>query len=183
MPRLFFFLIFPFLPGCLAFGYPSTTYTPTVASLPSDVHVFKSTFSTGGKSIIITGGERVSWNIEEIPISDGRLDSLHHAYFAYFIGGFPVSYSEHHDWKLMLYRPGFEIIEIPSRWSARSLVASGIDPLDWKPAKDIDSQLATLKTICPDHGFSVASPEVRRFVAQERERLGAPRAANQTESR
>jgi hypothetical protein len=183
MPRLFFFLIFPFLPGCLAFGYPSTTYTPTVASLPSDVHVFKSTFSTGGKSIIMTGGERVSWTIEEIPISDGQLDSLHHAYFAYFIGGFPVSYSEHQDWKLMLYRPGFEIIEVPSRWFGRSLVGPTLDKLDWIPAKDIGSQLAILKTICPDNLYSTASPEVRQIVDQERERLGAHAAPNLTDSR
>jgi hypothetical protein len=171
MQKLSIFLIFSCLPGCLAFGYPRVTYTPQVASLPSDVHAFKSTLSFGGKSIVMTGGESISGTIEEIPIVDGRLDSLDHSYFSYFIGGIPVAFFKEHDWKIILYRPGYEIIEIPSRWYVRKFFASQIDQLAWKPAKSIEAQLAALKLICPEGGFSTPSPEIRRFVDQERERL------------
>ncbi len=171
MPRFCFLLLFPLLPGCLAFGYPSATYTPQIPSLPPDVHAFKSTFSTSGMSIIMPGGKSISASIERIPIEDGRLDSLQHTYFAYFLGGFPVNFSEHHDWRLLLYRPGYEIIEIPSRWCGRKLFESQIDQLAWKPATDIDSQLATLKLLCPERGVTTPSAEVRQFVEQERERL------------
>ena len=172
MPRFSFFLIFPFLPGCLAFGYPSATYTPPVASLPPDVHAFKWTYNTGGMSMIMTGGERVSTKVEKLPIEDGRLDSLHHAYFAYFLGGVPVSFSEHHRWKILLYRPGYEMLEIPSHWCGQKVFQPNVDRLPWTPAKDLNSQLAALDVICPAE-FATPSAEVRRFVDLERERLNA----------
>jgi hypothetical protein len=171
MPRLCLLLILPFLPGCLAVGYPSVTYTPSVASLPPDVHAFRSTFEIGGMSIIMTGGERIGGSVEEIPITDGRLDSLDHVYFAYDIGGIPVTFFERHDWKILLYRPGYELIEIPSRWYGEKLFQPRIDHLDWKPANDIESQLANLDRICQEPAANAPSEQVRRFAEKERARL------------
>jgi hypothetical protein len=171
MSRLSFLIIFPFLPGCLAFGYPSATFTPVVESLPADVRAFKSTFALSGMSVVMTGGERFSLAVEEIPIKDGRLDCLQHAYFDYFVGGIPVSFFEHHAWKIILYRPGYDVIEVPSRWCGRKLLQARIDSLTWKPAQDIEAQWAALQEVCPEHSLDLVSPEVRNFVEQERARL------------
>src|ERR1043166_5254604 len=94
MPRYAILLIIPFLPGCLAFGYPSTQYTPAVSSLPPDVRAFKSTVSVEGMSVVMTGGERMGSTLEHVPIVKGRVDAIHQNYFAYFVVGFPVSFMD-----------------------------------------------------------------------------------------
>jgi hypothetical protein len=173
MPRLIFILILPLLPGCMAFGYPSLTYTPAVACLPPDVHAFKSTFGTIGRSFMFSGGEGVYCGVEEIPIVDGVLDTLDQSYFDYFVGGVFVAYFHHDSWKVILYRPGYEIVTIPSRWFVGKMYESRLYNVDWKPAKGINSQLEALSTIWSESGPSQASDEVKDFVRNELKRLKA----------
>src|SRR5207249_1781632 len=122
MARLTWLLFVHFLPGCVAFGYPSLTYTPEVTNLPPDVRAFQSTFEREGMSIIMTGGETIRLIVEEIPIRDGRLDSQDEAYFAYDVGCFAVGFMHKRDWSICLYRAGYEVIEIQSRWCGGKLL-------------------------------------------------------------
>jgi hypothetical protein len=121
----------------------------------------------------MTGGEWISSTIEEIPSVNGTVDSQNKAYFAYFVGGFPVSFSESWNWNLLLYRPGYEVIKVPSHWLMAKVFRSHLDQLDRKIAPDLDSQTKALECICPESGLkrAEATEEVWQFVAQEYQRL------------
>jgi len=181
--RISLLLVLPFLQGCLALGYPSMTYTPEVSLPEPEVHAFKSTWGKGGIWIAMTGGYWLESSIEELPIHDGHLASQGQSYFAYFVGGFPVSFSEARFWSLLLYRPGYEIIEVPSRWRGRELFESPIDKLAWKPAPDLDSQVKALEKLCPEFGLPKPGDNVRQFVAQEYRRLATSPLATTREQR
>jgi hypothetical protein len=164
-------MVCPLFAGCVAFGYPSLTYTPGVSALDSEVHAFKSTFECGGRSYIMTGGETISLTKEEIPIHGGRLEPQEKSYFAYFVGGIPVAYSRQCSWSVLLYRPGFEVIEIPSHWWGRRLAEPELEKLNWKPASDLDAQVHALEMICGSLRLASLSADVRQFAASEYERL------------
>jgi len=172
MPRLSIFLVFPLLPGCLAYGYPSVTYTSGVSNLPAEVRAFKSTTALGGMSIFMTGGESVSSGVEEIPLKQGCLDSQKETYFAYSVGGFPVKFFQSRSWHVMLFRPGYEVITIPSTWSGHHLLEPRIEALAWKPAPDLDSQVNAIETLCLADCMH-PNAKVLQFAAQEYERLAA----------
>jgi hypothetical protein len=183
MARWFLLLTCPFLPGCLAFGYPSVTYTPAVSNLEEDVHAFKATWGDGGMSLIMTGGEWLEDSIDELPLCRGTLESQRQSYFAYFVGGIPVSFSKHLGWSVLLYRPGYEVIEVSSRWWGRHVLEPRIDKLAWKPATDLDAQVKALQELCPEPGRRIASERVRQFVAHEYERLAASPLATTPDQR
>jgi len=182
MARLHGWLFVPVLPGCVAFGYPSLTYTPEVANLPPDVRAFKSTFE---RVIFMTGGGTIHFNDEEVPIREGRLVGQDEAYFAYCVGGVvPVGMHERR-WSIRLYRPGYEVIDIQSRLVRRKLLNAPVGDLDWKTAPDLDSQVKALERVCPWPCLHFANPEVRQFFVEEYERLASsaiPSTADQREA-
>ncbi len=172
MPRFAFLIFLPFLPGCLAVGYPSITYTPQLPIQEPDVRAFKSMSSGGGMSMVMTGGGWRRASIEEIPLNQGCVESHEDAYFHYLVGGIPVSFSEYRHWSILLYRPGHEIIEIPSRWWGRKLFEAEVDRLEWKPVASTQAQVKALETLCPPFE-NRPTAGVRQFVASEYERLAA----------
>ncbi len=171
MARIGYLLFLPFLPGCVAFGYPSVTYTPKLNIAEPDVRVFKSTTSTGGMNIVMTGGGWRGGRIEEIPIDHGSVETQSDAYFAYLVGGFPVCFSEFRHFAILLYRPGYEIIEIPSQWWGLMLLHGECARFDWKPAASTQVQVETLEKLCPPNDSNLPTESVRRFVAGEYERI------------
>jgi hypothetical protein len=173
MARVTLFLVIPFLPGCLAYGYPLLTYTPAVSNLPLEIRAFKASCEMAGTSIVMTGGERVACKLEEIPVTHGHLDAQHEAHFDYSVGGFPVRFFESHEWRIILYRPGYEIIEIPNRWSGGKLIQPALAELEWKPAPNFDSQLKALEALYLHHPWGPLDEPLRQFFIQEFERLAA----------
>jgi hypothetical protein len=171
MPRWSILLLFPFLPGCLAYAYPSVTSTPQVTGLPGDVHAFKESWGMGGMSMIMTGGESFSRALEELPIQHGCLEPQHDAYCAYFVGGFPVGCFESRNWRVLLYRPGYEPVELDSRWWGQALVAPESQTVTWKCVEGVSSNVKVLDELYLKCLWPGTSERVRQFVAQEFERL------------
>src|SRR5262249_50213020 len=89
------------------------------------------------------------------------------------LGGVPVKFFETRDWKILLYRPGYALFEIPSRWWGMKPFKGRIDDLAWKPTADLETQIKVLEELCPRYGITAATAEVREFVAAEYERLAA----------
>lgn len=183
MPRFALLVLLPLLQGCIAFGYPSVTYTPEVTCLDEDVHAFKRSWGRDGTCMIMTGGEWIADNIEELPVDDGHLAGQRFAYFPYVIGGIPVSFSDSRSWSIILYRPGFEVVELPSRWWLKRPFESTLEKIDWKPALDLAAQINAIEQICSDPHRSIrhCSEHVRQFAAREYERLAASSLATPAE--
>jgi hypothetical protein len=142
-----------------------------VRNIPDDVHAFKATWETGGMSIILTGGESVGGSVEEIPIKEGVLEPETESDFEYFAGGIPVSFFHFRGWRILLYRPGYEVIELPGRCWAFGLLQPQVDHLNWKRSQDFDAKLRAIETICSRRSFGRPNEQTLRFAAQEYERL------------
>jgi hypothetical protein len=159
----------------MAFGYPSVTGTPRVANLDEDVRAFKIAFASDGLSIVMTGGERFHCSVDETVVRQGAFDAQRNAYFAYYVGGIPVNFHDVRSWEILLYRPGYDVIEMPSRWWGRTLFEAEIGKLTWNRAPNLDAQEKAIERVCPDSQLYNVSAEVRRFASDEYMRLaGSP---------
>jgi hypothetical protein len=177
MLRAAFISIIPLLPGCFAAGHPSFAYTPTVVAPEADVHAFRVNSTDQVFSFGVTGGICHETDVEEIPLTQGQVDSETHHYFAYTVLAFPLSFSDHRDWHLVFYRPGYEPVKIRSRWLPFKLVRSQIDHLNWKPANDLDAQTKAVDSLLPENWIVSVTHGVRDFVIKEYERLAASSVA------
>lgn len=184
MRRWFWIALLPFLTGCFV-GYPSFTYTPRVNHVEPDVRAFLQSFGGPGWEVFFTGGtilDQLSWRSSELAIENDCVESRSERYFRYFVGGFPVYAGDVRDWRIVLYRPGYEPIVLPARWSGLKLIQPEISKLVWKPAIDFDSQLKAIKMVDagpPRQG----SEEFRQFLIAEYKRLSESALCDTAERR
>jgi hypothetical protein len=138
-------LVCPLLSGCLAFGYPSVTRTPAIAVDAPDVKAFRVVAHHGFFGCVIAGAIIMYDEADEIPVTKSRVEPQKDTHFSYSWMIFPVwADSRFQDLKVMLYRPGYEIVEIPAKSWWRSLGDSQPEPVTWKAAPDLASQKSAL---------------------------------------
>src|SRR5690242_17494757 len=115
--RLCLALVLPLLPGCLAFGYPSVSRTPPLAVPEPDARAFLATseFTRGG--CVIAGSVQLSRSVREIPVRAAAVPSQWDSYFSYYYLLFPFTGCNAHSARVLLYRPGYETVEVrPRPW-------------------------------------------------------------------
>jgi hypothetical protein len=177
------FLLCPILSGCFAFGYPSVSQTPTLVVPGTDVHAFRFTSDWGFSGPWITGPMTVSQAVEEIPVVEGRIDPQRNAYFAYGYTLFPIlsgSHSRHVT--VLLYRPGYETVEVPTRSWWRSVGGDQAERVVWKEASDLAAQEKAIERIA-DPFRPYPGEATCHFIAQEYTRLARGPFATAAETR
>src|SRR5262249_12000959 len=106
----------PLLSGCFGFAYPSVSETPAVAVIEPDVRAFRVVSECTVSGPCITGPIQFSRQVEEVPGAWPVVQSQQDAYLAYHYLLFPVlNGSRSRSLQVLLYRPGYETIEIPAR--------------------------------------------------------------------
>jgi hypothetical protein len=166
------FLFCPFASGCLAFGYPNVTATAPATVDTSEVRAFRVTSETTFGGAIIAGYIQLAHDIEEIPITP-VIASQSDASFCYWTLVFPFGSSHHRQVGVVLYRPGYETVELPGRpWWQFPQHATPARVV-WKEAPDLAAQAKALEPLLSAwHSFSsVSNLSVLRFLAGEYERL------------
>jgi hypothetical protein len=172
------FLTCPFLAGCVGFGYPDISRTPAVAVPTTEVRAFRviSDFTLSGP--VITGPIHFINSVEEIPVVNGTVGPQRDAYFAYYYLVFPLGGYRSRTLEVLLYRPGYETVEIPARRWWQSGSSNVPEKVAWKEAQDLLAQKAAVDRIASREHFSVPSKDVLRFAAREYARLAdSPMAA------
>ncbi|HZT83082.1 MAG TPA: hypothetical protein VFA26_22835 [Gemmataceae bacterium] len=171
------FLTCPLLAGCLGFGYPDLSRTPPVAVPTDGVRAFRVVSAMTMSGPIMTGPIQCNGWVEEIPIVNGTVRPQHDACFSYYYLIFPFNGSRSRGLKVVLYRPGYEIVEVPARpwWQQPGGVT---EKVAWKEAPDLPAQKAAVDRIIAGFQLAVPSKEVLQFAAQEYARLAdSPLAA------
>jgi hypothetical protein len=116
----------------------------------------------------MTGPIEVADRVEEIPVNNGTVSAQRDACFAYSYLIFPVLNGSHfRTIDVLLYRRGYELIEIPARpwWSASG---SGVaEKVAWKEAHDLLTQKAAVDRIAFRFGRQPYDKDVLRFAARE----------------
>jgi hypothetical protein len=172
-------LVCLFASGCLAFGYPSVSRTPAVAVDEPDVHAFRITSGRGFYGCLIAGCIQLDHEIETLPVVGATVKPQADCHFAYTCLLFLYAASYGREVKVVLYRPGYEAVEIPSRARWRWLDGRPVH-VAWKEAPDLASQEKALAAVIGENVevYGKMSPEVLRFAAQEHARLAhSPLAA------
>jgi hypothetical protein len=174
MRRCLIFLFCPALSGCLAMGYPDISATPCVSVESSDIRAFlvSSRWQQSGRPQPLDGCQEIS----AAPVVAGCVEPQWNAYFRYhYIAFLTFSFYEQ-DKEILLYRPGYETVNIPVRawWNVCAR-----EPLrvEWKKAPDLAAQVMALAQITR---FWSRDKDVLHFGAQEYRRLADYPEAGQT---
>jgi hypothetical protein len=169
----------PFLAGCLAYGYPDVSRTPPVAIDTPDVKAFRVADKITMWGPIITGPMSLERSIEEIPVENAIVSAQHDTFFSYYYIFFPLlSGSRDRKLDVMLYRPGYQIVDIRGRAWWEASWSDKPEPVVWKEAPDLNSQMAAVQRLSPRHMLDRTNKEVLKFAAAEYTRLAnSPLAA------
>jgi hypothetical protein len=173
-------LLCPLFSGCFGFAYPSITETPSTAIAEKDVRAFRKTSGRTFYGALIAGAIGISDEVEEIPILEATVAPQTQTYFAYGFIIFPLfGVSESRSLRVVLYRPGYEAVELPARAWWRSIGAKHLEDVQWKPAVDLEAQMhAVDAVVLRSWKDYVGNPKVLKFAAQEYARLAqSPLAA------
>jgi len=172
-------LVCPFLAGCLGYGYPDVSRTPTVAIDVPDVKAFRVTDQITMWGQVVTGPVSFERSVEEIPVEKATVSAQRDTYFNYYYIVFPLlNGSRNRKLEVMLYRPGYQVVDIPARawWDVSSTDAP--EQVVWKEAPDLKSQMAAVERLAPRRMLSKTNKEILKFAAAEYTRLAnSPLAA------
>jgi hypothetical protein len=164
-------LIFPFLSGCLALGYPSITRTPPVAVDAPDVHAFLVTEKSDSGGGVITGWLQHGREVRELPVAEATVKPQWDTHFSYYYLLFPYSGSSARNQEVLLYRPGYEPVELSSQAWWECLGSGQPVRVTWKRARDAQAQEKALARLAGAGGTSLDARS-REFVVAEYGRLG-----------
>jgi hypothetical protein len=164
-------LIFPFLSGCLALGYPSVTRTPPVAVDAPDVHAFLVTTDSDSGGGVISGWLQHGRGVRELPVAEATVKPQWDTHFSYYYLFFPFSGSSSRNREVLLYRPGYELVDLPSQAWWECLGSGKPVRVTWKPARDVKAQEKALAKLTGGAGSSL-DDRTREFVVAENARLG-----------
>jgi hypothetical protein len=166
------FLVLPFLSGCLAYGYPSVWQTPPLSLPDDDVRAFRvdSQWKRGGA--VIAGWFEIAQSIEEIPVVAARVEPQKDAYFSYYYLLFPFTGTTSRSMSVLLYRPGFQTVEISERPWWRLPGQARPEQVVWREAPDLAAQEQALEKVASQGArWAHRSKGVLEFAAQEYARL------------
>ena len=172
-------LICLIMSGCFGFAYPSITETPSVAIAEKDVRAFRKTSGMTRYGGLIAGAIAIGDDVEEIPIVEATVGPQKEAYFAYAYVLFPFAGAESRSLRVVLYRPGYETVELPARAWWRSVGAKQVEQVQWKAAIDLAAQERAIDAVAVGSLHRhVGNRKVLQFAAQEYARLAeSPLAA------
>src|SRR5262245_12831263 len=141
------FLVLPFVSGCLAFGYPSLSETPTLSVPEEDVRAIRVDTQLRRGGCVITGSIEFCHSVEEIPVAAAEVGAQTDAYFSYYSPLFLSTGTTSRSMRVLLYRPGFETVTIPERpwWRFPGLTRP--EAVAWKEAPDLAAQEKALETV------------------------------------
>ncbi len=162
----------PLLAGCFGYVYPDISRTPAVAVPAADVHAFRavSEFETSGPGSSRT--VQVGKTLNEIPVVNGTVGPERGAYLSYHCLLFPIFCgSNFRTLNILLYRPGYEVVEIPADrlWCTGGLDAP--EAVAWKEAPDLTAQRNAVDRLVSLGSSGSSSQDVLRFAAAEYARL------------
>ncbi|HMF13009.1 MAG TPA: hypothetical protein VKE94_11910 [Gemmataceae bacterium] len=136
------------------------------------MHAFRVVSESWMSGPWMIGPIEIANRVEEIPVKDGAVGPLRDAYFAYYYLILPVLEGSHsRTVDVLLYRRGYELVEIPARpwWSA-----SGSDlpeKVSWNEAPDLLAQKTAVDRIAFRFGRQPFEKDVLQFAASEYARL------------
>jgi hypothetical protein len=149
MTRGLALLICPFLSGCLGYGYPSFCQTPGAAIDDPGVRAFRVTNECKRRGCIIAGSVMFAHQVEPIGIVDSRVEAQTNNSFVSYYLLFPFEGHSSRTVKVLLYRPGYETVEIPERPWWTFLGKNQPERVVWKEACDLSSQVKALEMVVP----------------------------------
>ena len=160
------------LSGCLGFGYPSVSGTPAVAVPTDEVRAFRVVSEDWMSGPWMTGPITVAHSVEEIPVKNRVVASQQNAYFAYYYLVFPVANGSHsRAIEVLLYRPGYELAEIPARPWWKTCGTDVPEKVVWKEASDLQTQKGAVDRIAFRFERQTFNKDVLSFASQEYGRL------------
>jgi hypothetical protein len=174
-------LCLPCLNGCLCYVYPQLDYTPSLSLDPqwNDVLVFRAETTTENVLGFLAlyepcynegNFEHLSEHLVEVQRTDTNRvpaqiqPSVSTGLLIPFVVVNLFCHTSH-SMKLLLYRPGFDLVEIPAWEEAGHIV--------WKPAADLDAQEKTLDWLAWHITRDISGQREALLLAVEYERLAA----------
>jgi hypothetical protein len=165
-------LLCPVVSGCYGFAYPSFSETPAVNVKEDNVRAFRVLSEWTLSGPCITGPIEIWQSVEEIPVLKATVERQQDSYLAYSYMLFPVlNGSRSRTLEVMLYRPGYETVEIPSRSLLEAFGETKRAPVVWKEAVGLEAQEQALEKIISQHPGRRLGQEGLRLAAQEYARL------------
>jgi hypothetical protein len=157
-------LVCPFLQGCLAFGYPSTTQTPSIVVNDPEVKAFRMTRDWTTYGAIIAGAFEIADSIEDIPIADNMIPPQRDSYFNYHYLVFGFGAGHDRSVSVYLYRRGYETVVVEAHSSLAWWRQQSITPA-WKKAETLQAQEKAIDELNVRFGYRTNA--VASFVAGE----------------
>jgi hypothetical protein len=165
-------LVCPVLSGCFGFAYPSISETPSVTIKDDNVRAFRVLSEWTLSGPCITGPIRIWQTVQEIPVLKATVERQQDSYLAYYYMIFPVlNGARSRTLEVLLYRPGYETVEIPSRSLLEAFGETKRGPVVWKEAVGLEAQEQALERVVSRNPGPWLSQEGLRFAAQEYARL------------
>lgn len=177
MRRIVFSLGYPcglisiiFLSGCVPYGYPSFSRTPsvTINAPPSDVHAFRVDID----NFSFVGLDPAAEQLTELRPAGDQVNSQFQASTSWGLLSFPFGAMFHHSKSLglRLYRPGYETVDYKS-WAMGGKA-------EWKPARDLAAQERALDDLLQGgttltDTMTPAQKNAYLYIASEYERFAA----------
>ena len=166
-------LVCPLLSGCFAIGYPEMHCTPEVAISADHVQAFRIANEYEHTRMLLYGNY-VHSTVQEVPIVAGKVEPQQDAQFSYIWSLFPLAAVQTtHDFEVLLYRPGYEFVDIPSSPWWWPLGYCQTRSVDWRKIEmlDLPSQIKNLEMVIQKAGGESLNQEMCSFAAREYRRL------------
>jgi hypothetical protein len=166
--------------GCLGFGYPDVSSTPALATASDEVRAFRAVSESWMRGPWMTGPIEIANRVEGIAVKGRTVGPQRNAYFTYYYLLVPVLNGSHtRTVEVLLYRPGYELVEIPARpwWSVAA--SNAPEKVVWKEASELLAQKAAVDRIAFRFSGQKCDKDVLHFAAREYARLASsPSAAS-----
>ena len=165
-------LLCPVVSGCFGFAYPSFSETPAVNVKEDNVRAFRVLSERTLSGPFMTGPVVIWQSVQEIPVLKATVERQQDSYLAYYYMIFPVlNGSRSRTLKVLLYRPGYETVEIPPRSLLQAFGETKRAPVVWKEAVGLEAQEQALERVISQNPGLGLNQEGLQFAAQEYARL------------
>ena len=125
----------------------------------------------------ITGPVQFGETVDEIPVTSGAVGPEREAYISYYYLVFPFNGSHSRTLTVLLYRPGYEIVEVPGPPLVAGARRRSPRGGRLEKAPDLTAEKAAVDRIASREGGRSPSKDVLRFAAEEYARLADSPAA------
>jgi hypothetical protein len=164
-------LLCPFFAGCLALGYPSVSRTPPVSVNESDARAFLVTADSESGGGVITGWIKYGRSVRELPVAKATIEPQWDTHFDYYYLLFPFAGSSQRSRTVLLYRPGYELVELSARGWWECLDSGQPVRVRWKEAPTLVAQEKALSRIVGEHQTTTLDASTAQFAEREYARL------------